>query len=151
MEAWSLNHWTTGEFSWNLRLCCWSAFWNGLTWVALSLSLPIWLRRWHHLAVHLGQVSPRGPLPHVWQLVLALGWTSVSIWSLILREGSPGFLIWCCQGSKKEQKLRDHQVQDQNSPQFCFCSILKVKVNHKLTQTPGAERGGLGGEIDSTS
>lgn len=126
------------------------SFWNGLNRVAFLLSLPIWLRQWRHLAVHLGQVSPRWPHPHVWQLVLALGWTSVSIWSLILREGGPGFLVWCCQSSKKEQKLRDHQVQDQNSPQCCFCSILKVKVNHKLAQTLRAERGGIGREIEST-
>ena len=138
------------EFSWNLRFC-WSAMWNGLNWAGLLMSLPSSLLRLHHLAIHLGQDRLRWPHPRVWQLVLAPGWTSVSIWSLILREGSPGFLVWCCRGSKREQKFKAFSDPGSELPQFYFCSILKVKVNHKTVQTLGAEGGGVGGEIDSTS
>lgn len=63
----------------------------------------------------------------------------------------PGLPHMVLSGSKREQKLKAFSDPGSELPQFYFCSILKVKVNHKPVQTLGAEGGEVGGEIDSTS
>ena len=72
-----------------LRNCCALAIWMAILWLGLPGSL-IWLQSSGSTA------EAGGPHSHVCRLVLPVGCE----WSLILTEAGPGFLVWCCQGSK---------------------------------------------------